>query len=126
MDYKSFCPCRSCNVSNYSIIRFAVKSHDRDQEIDYLILSSFIYRLERVDESENEFMRQFYASLESDVEVTAVFTPFIDGNEPAKFTFDEVYSPIISLWQRERPGPVIKIYRLTPRALKDMYERYCY
>jgi hypothetical protein len=28
------------------------------------------------------------------------------------FIFDEIYGPAISLWQRERPGPTIKVYRL--------------
>jgi hypothetical protein len=28
------------------------------------------------------------------------------------FIFDELYAPAISLWQRQRPGPTITIFRI--------------
>ena len=31
-------------------------------------------------------------------------------NRKLPFIFDEIYGPAVSLWQRERPGPVLKIY----------------
>ena len=35
-----------------------------------------------------------------------------EGNIEPPFIFDEIYGPWISLWHRERPGPVLKIYRV--------------
>ena len=42
------------------------------------------------------------------------FSATPDGSEPP-FVFDEIYGPVASLWQRERPGPTIKIYQLSAR-----------
>ncbi len=83
------------------------------QGFDYIILSSYIYELHRVEPVENSLRQAFYRELDSDLELMAEFNPFTDQSSPS-FFFEELWGPITTLWQRERPGPVIKIYRLTP------------
>jgi 4-amino-4-deoxy-L-arabinose transferase-like glycosyltransferase len=77
-----------------------------DQGFDYVITSSF------VADMEPDAFRPFYASLDDRFELIKEFSPRADGGEPA-YVFDEIFGPIVSLWQRDRPGPVLKIYRLT-------------
>lgn len=87
-------------------------SYYRDRETHYVILSSFIYQLTRVNVQEDATRMQFYESLDQEATLVASFSPFTRDQNPP-FVFDEIYGPVVSLWQRERPGPVIKIYRLT-------------
>ncbi len=79
----------------------------RDQGFDYLITSSFIGNIQRVDPNK----REFYASLDRELEMVQAFWPNKDGTDPP-YIFDEIYGPIVSQWQRERPGPVLKIYKV--------------
>jgi len=81
----------------------------RDQGFDYLIASSFIYNITLVNEKDDVERRAFYASLDREFELIKEFQPRNDETE-IPFIFDEIYGPAINLWQRERPGPVIKIY----------------
>ena len=83
----------------------------REQGFDYLIASSFLYSIPVVDEGRNAGRRAFYNSLEQELQLVKAFHPGQDDKEPS-FIFDEIYGPLISLWQRERPGPTIKIYGL--------------
>jgi len=85
----------------------------REQGYDYLIASSFIYNIPLVYPERNAARRAFYEELDQNLELVQSFWPGEVGEEPP-FIFDEIYGPVVSLWQRERPGPVIKIYRLTP------------
>jgi hypothetical protein len=88
-------------------------SYYQSQGVDYVILSSFIYQLSRVDLQEHAERTRFYDMLNEEATLVASFSPYANEQEPL-FVFDEIYSPVVSLWQRERPGPVIKIYRLNP------------
>jgi len=83
----------------------------RSQGYEYLIASSFIYNLDTVSTEANPERRAFYDRLDTDLDRVQAFWPGEAGVEPP-FVFDEIYGPFISLWQRERPGPVLKIYRL--------------
>ena len=83
----------------------------RDSGFDYLILSSFIYKLRRVDPVENVTRDAFYASLEQQTELVAEFRPYTGQDEPS-FFFEQIWGPITDLARFERPGPVIKIYRV--------------
>jgi 4-amino-4-deoxy-L-arabinose transferase-like glycosyltransferase len=85
----------------------------REQGFDYLIASSFIYRIPLLDKTRDAERRAFYASLDRELELVQAFRPY-DGDEEPPFIFDEIYGPAISLWQRQRPGPTIKIYHVTP------------
>lgn len=83
----------------------------REQGFDYLIASSFIYNIPLVYPQRDAERRAFYASLEQELELVQEFRPNDSDTEPP-FIFDEIYGPAISLWQRERPGPTIKVYRI--------------
>lgn len=83
----------------------------RQQGYQYLIASSFIYQISLNDKNKDVQRREFYASLDSQLELVKEFRANQGSGEP-DFIFDEIYGPLISLWQRDRPGPTIKIYRL--------------
>lgn len=83
----------------------------QQQGYDYLITSSFIYDIPLVFKAENEERQAFYKSLDQNLELVQEFRPNNSSQDPP-FIFDELYGPAISLWTRERPGPVIKVYKL--------------
>jgi len=83
----------------------------REQGFDYLISSSFIYNIPLSYEEWDVERQKFYTSLDQELRLVQEFRPSKEEIEPP-FIFDEIYGPIISLWQRERPGPVIRIYKL--------------
>lgn len=85
----------------------------QEQGYDYLIASSFIYNIPLTDVERDVERRAFYEDLAQQTVAVQTFWPNSSQTEPP-FIFDEVVGPAVSLWQRERPGPVIKIYRLTP------------
>lgn len=81
----------------------------RQQGFDYVIASSFIYRIPLVYEARDIERQRFYRSLDEEFELVREFSPaYGEGELP--FVFDEIYGPAVSLWQRERPGPVLSIY----------------
>jgi hypothetical protein len=83
----------------------------REQGFDYLIASSFIYRITLLDKEQDARRRAFYAALDEELELVRRFSPG-EGNMEPPFVFDEIYGPWISVLHRERPGPVLKIYRV--------------
>ncbi|HHW85364.1 MAG TPA: phospholipid carrier-dependent glycosyltransferase [Chloroflexi bacterium] len=83
----------------------------RENGFDYLIASSFIYSIPLVYPQRDAERRAFYASLEQELELVQEFRPNDSDTEPP-FIFDEIYGPAISLWQRKRTGPVIRIYKI--------------
>lgn len=83
----------------------------QQQGYDYLIASSFIYDIPLVFKAENEKRQAFYKSLDQNLELVQEFRPNNSSQDPP-FIFDELYGPAVSLWARERPGPVIKVYKL--------------
>jgi hypothetical protein len=83
----------------------------REEDFDYLVASSFIYNIPLLDNDLDDRRQAFYATLDRELEVVQEFRPGKGDVEPP-FIFDEIYGPTIGLWQRKRPGPVIKIYRL--------------
>ena len=85
----------------------------RTNGFEYLVLSSYIYRLQRVDPIENEQREVFYQLLERNARLLAEFKP-ADSDKEVDFMFEEIYSPIVSLWQRDQLGPTIKIYGIAP------------
>jgi hypothetical protein len=87
----------------------------REQGYQYLIASSFIYQIPLVSSEQDQERKAFYASLEREFTEVQTFHPTRDGSEP-DFIFDEIYGPAISLWQRERPGPTIRIYQVSDLA----------
>ena len=53
--------------------------------------------------------KEFYRLLDMEYSLIKEFRPD-DGQSKLPFIFDEIYGPAVGLWQRERPGPVLKIY----------------
>ncbi|HEX9116375.1 MAG TPA: phospholipid carrier-dependent glycosyltransferase [Anaerolineae bacterium] len=83
----------------------------RQQGFEYLIASSFIYNLTVVDPKQDAARQASYARLGRELPILQTFRPY-EGATALAFVFDEMYGPFVSLWQRERPGPTIIIYRL--------------
>lgn len=84
----------------------------RQNGYEYLVVCSSISRLKLGNETQDQQRQAFYASLDRDQKLIYSINPTSSGSE-VPFIFDEMYGPAISLWPRERPGPAIKIYRLT-------------
>jgi hypothetical protein len=83
----------------------------RQQGFQYLIASSFIDNIPLVFPQQDADRKLFYRSLQQQLPVIKEFAGGLEGTDPP-FLFDEIYGPAISLWQRERPGPTLKIYQL--------------
>lgn len=83
----------------------------RDQGFDYLIASSFMENLTLISAERTAQRQAFHDSLDQDAVLLAEFKP-TSGSDDAPFVFDEMYGPAISLWQRERPGPTIWVYKI--------------
>ena len=83
----------------------------REQGFEYLIASSFIYNIPLVYEDRHQERQAFYEALDQEFRLIKEFYPDESGSEPP-FIFDEIYGPAVSLWHRERPGPVMKIYQV--------------
>jgi hypothetical protein len=95
------------NDPNLYTIGYYVRNHD-----EYLILSSFIYDLQRVNQSENAMREEFYSSLNQKAQLIAEFKPYSGKIEPP-FFFEQMWGPITDLQSFDRPGPTIKIYRIS-------------
>lgn len=78
---------------------------------DYVIASSFIYDIPLTDKDADRNRQSFYESLDNSFDLVRVFRPGGSGSQPT-FVFDEIYGPAVSLWERERPGPILKVYRV--------------
>jgi uncharacterized membrane protein len=93
------------DVSRYDLQTYAADG------AAYILINSFNTNLRRESMAENAIRQRFYQTLSAEAELVAEFRPCGGNTEPI-FIFDEIYGPAISLWQRERPGPTLKIYRL--------------
>lgn len=81
----------------------------KENNFDYIVLSSFIYKLDRIDSHENEVRSSFYDKLDNKATLIAEICPYKNDEPP--FFFEEIWGPFLNLWERERPGPTIKVYR---------------
>ncbi|HIC94804.1 MAG TPA: hypothetical protein EYP09_11255 [Anaerolineae bacterium] len=76
-----------------------------------MIVSSFCYDRTLLDKEKDEARRSFYRSLDAEADLVKVFKPYSGQTKPP-FIFDQIYGPATALWRFERPGPVIKVYKL--------------
>ena len=125
VDWRTHCPPLSCEdqpsvASEYDTLivgDYGLSEHPLDwyrkRGFNYLIATSYIYRIPLADPEEDASRRDFYTSLDRELTLAQSFWPNASQTEPP-FIWDEIYGPSIGLWQRERPGPVIKIYSVTP------------
>jgi hypothetical protein len=83
----------------------------QENGFDYLVSSSFISGIGLVSPERDMARRAFYASLPKELELLQAFKP-TSGDTPMPFIFDEIYGPAVSLWQRDRPGPLLQVYQV--------------
>jgi hypothetical protein len=81
-----------------------------DQGFEYLVTTSFIADNPLVNPDKDRARQAFYQELPQKLQLIQTFSPATNGTNPS-FIFDEIYGPFISLWERERPGPVLKVYK---------------
>lgn len=107
---------RSYRIEGTSV--YGLSDHPLDyyeqQGIEYLITSSFISDIRMVLEGEDSAKRAFYQSLDREAELIAEFRPY-SGEDKPPFVFAQIYGPATSLSQFDRPGPVIKVYRMSQK-----------
>ncbi len=85
---------------------------------DYLISSSYVYGRYQANPGGHAEAVEYYRRLADRFPLAASFSPRDDGRELA-FLMDEEITPLYSVFERDRPGPTIKVYRLgrTPEEL---------
>lgn len=98
-----------------------ISDHNLDyyytEGFEYLITSSTISNIPLSNKDQADKRQEFYTSLDKELELVYQAQPNKSDREPV-FIFDEIYGPAISLWQREQPGPIIKVYSLNLQASK--------
>ncbi len=82
----------------------------KQNEFDYLITSSFISDIPLASNEQDMVRKEFYASLSDYLRLVIEFSPMKENHE-APFLFDELYGPVINLWNRDNPGPILRIYQ---------------
>lgn len=83
----------------------------RTDGVRYLIMSSFIDGLQLASSADIQTKEYFKFSLQEETDLVFSITPYKE-NPKLPFLFDQMFGPVIHLWQLERPGPEIHIYRL--------------
>jgi len=83
----------------------------RDEGFDYIVTSNFVYGLSLLDPDQATARSAFYASLDDELELLTEISPYV-GAARLPIIFEEIYGPATNLWQRLRPGPVLRIYRV--------------
>ncbi len=86
----------------------------RSNGFDYLAVSSFLY--DRAFEQPDKYADrvEFYQQLDRELPLVAVFSPRLDG-QPTPFALDDLDTPFWHLFAYDRPGPTVKVYRISPR-----------
>ncbi len=83
----------------------------KEKNYDYLITTSFINEIPLQDAQRQASRVAFYASLDHNLELVYEIRPH-EGEQAPTFIFDEIYGPAVSLWERDYPGPTIKVYAI--------------
>ena len=82
----------------------------RKAGIEYVVTSSFTADAPNLTAARTAQRSEFYASLRRDAVELAEFRPY-RGAKP-EFVYDRLYGPLDSLFELDRPGPTITIFRL--------------
>ena len=82
------------------------------KKVDYIVINSFDFERalrEPKDSPEKKYYKQILK-----LKPTITFNPYLLEKEKQVrfYLLEELYSPFETLWQRERAGPLIKIYKL--------------
>jgi hypothetical protein len=78
--------------------------------VDYVVLSSFVYKRHQAACSRFPGPCRFYRELEAAATLVFAVHPV---PETQRLWVGDVYAPVSAVFARERPGPIIKIYRLS-------------
>lgn len=77
----------------------------------YLITTSHIVNLRLSDLEKDRLKTGFYEQLDDEIGVNYLIHP-ASSEEEIPFIFEELYGPAVSIWKRNLPGPIIRIYSL--------------
>jgi hypothetical protein len=80
--------------------------------VEYLILSSYIDDLILTSPADVAVRERFYQDLENESHLVYSIVPYSGDEGKPPFLFDQMFGPVTSLWRFERPGPVIRVYRI--------------
>ena len=74
-------------------------------------MSSYVYDRYLLNADAHKRTTQFYQQIDGRWPLAAFFFPTADGRE-VDFVMDEEITPLYTLFDRDRPGPIVKVYRL--------------
>lgn len=82
------------------------------KKVDYVVISSLDE--EKVIRSKKNSLKKSYYAFFSKQKPVTTFNPYLKeyGKNLHHSLIEDLYSPYLSLWKRERPGPLIKIYKI--------------
>jgi hypothetical protein len=90
-------------------------SYYRERDVEYLIISSYVYNVPFYDVDRERVRVEFYRDLGRQALLVAAFRPYDDPARPEPaYLSDLAYGPISELFALERPGPIVKVYWLPP------------
>jgi 4-amino-4-deoxy-L-arabinose transferase-like glycosyltransferase len=83
-----------------------------NEGFQYAIINSYMHDMVLRDPELEQKRRREYAFLEQFGQLAAEFTPYRgDFKQPLATSLEQGLGPLIDVWDRERPGPIIKIYK---------------
>jgi 4-amino-4-deoxy-L-arabinose transferase-like glycosyltransferase len=82
------------------------------EKYDYLIVSSFVYDRYLLSPETKVSAIQAYQEFDRRFQLVASFSPTSDGHA-LPFLMDEEITPIYTVLDRDRPGPTLKVYRVS-------------
>ena len=103
------------NRQRYPITKKLIQSKNwiktLKRKVDYVLINSIDY--ESALRARNVLSTKYYKKILK-LEAEIVFNPYLQDldKKPRRLLMEELYSPFLTLWQRERCGPVIKVYKL--------------
>ena len=82
------------------------------RKVDYVVINSFDYE-QTLRQPGNNLEKKYYKQL-CKLKPTITFNPYLKELEKTTGTLliEDLNLPLLTLWQRERSGPVIKVYKL--------------
>jgi hypothetical protein len=98
-------------ASDWSLFDLSASDY-RARGVSYLATSSFSADVLLIDEDRDRRRRTFYDALPDEAEQRAEFRPTPSSTSVPEFVYDQIYGPFNALDKLERPGPLIRVYRL--------------
>ena len=77
----------------------------------YIVTNSYSSGSLMIDPGDEQAKRAFYAALDREAELLQELSPTREGVVVPRI-FEQTFGPVTHLRRLERPGPVIRIYRL--------------